>query len=93
MLNRALQWIRDQVAFLVVLLLLGVAFAYLIVDPDRWWRGSDVFSAGMLLAGLLRTVLPVRRVGLLAVRSRWLDVACYLALGGAILAVDIRLHT
>jgi len=26
------------------------------------------------------------------VRSRWMDAACYFALGGAILAIDLRLH-
>jgi hypothetical protein len=92
-LNRALQWIIEQVAFLAVLLLLGLAFGYLIVDPGRWGRGSGVISVAVLLAGLLRALLPARRVGMLAVRSRWLDAACYLAIGGAILAVDIRLHT
>jgi hypothetical protein len=36
--------------------------------------------------------VPEARVGLLAVRSRWVDVVVYLALGGVILGLDIRLH-
>jgi hypothetical protein len=92
-LTRAAHWISEQVAFLVVLLLVGIAFCYLIVDPGRWGRGAGLVAAAVLLAGLLRVALPNGRIGLLAVRSRWVDTACYLALGGAILAVDIRLHT
>jgi Protein of unknown function (DUF3017) len=92
-LNRVLHWVVDQLAFLAVLLLIAAAFGYLIAEPDRWRPGTAVISAGVLLAGLLRLMLPVDRVGLLAVRSRWLDAACFLVLGGLILAVDIRLHT
>ena len=46
----------------------------------------------VLVAGVLRAVVPVSRIGLLAVRSRWFDTAAYLVLGGLILAVDLRLH-
>jgi hypothetical protein len=92
-LSRALHWIEEQLAFLTVLVLLAAAWGYLIVEPGHWGRGAGVIAVAVLLAAVLRAVLPTRRVGLLAVRSRWLDVACYLALGGAILAVDIRLHT
>ena len=92
--NRALQWMAQQFAFLAVLVLLAAAFGYLVVEPSRRWGfGAGAASVAVLLAGVLRAVLPARLVGLLAVRSRWLDAACYLALGGAILAVDIRLHT
>jgi len=41
---------------------------------------------------VLRLVLPARRAGLLAVRGRWWDVFCYLALGALILIVDIRMR-
>jgi hypothetical protein len=91
-LSRAMHWIVEQLAFLAVLVTLGAAFGYLLIDPGRWGRGSGVVSVAVLLAGVLRAVLPESRVGLLAVRSRWLDVASYLLLGGLILAVDIRLH-
>jgi hypothetical protein len=91
-LTRARRWIIEQIAFLVVLVILGVAFLYLIVEPGRWGRGSGVVAVAVLLAGLLRLVLPTARAGLLAVRSRWLDVLTYLVLGGLILGVDIRLH-
>jgi hypothetical protein len=91
-LTRALRWINEQLAFLVVLVVLAAAFGYLIVEPGRWGRTSGVVAVAVLLAGVLRAVLPAGRVGMLAVRSRWFDAACYLALGGVILAVDLRLH-
>jgi hypothetical protein len=91
-LRSALRWISEQLAFLAVLLVLAAAFAYLIAEPNHWRRGSGVISVGVLLAAVLRTVLPSARAGLLAVRSRWVDAALYLAMGGLILAVDIRLH-
>jgi hypothetical protein len=91
-LNRALRWIAEQVAFLAVLLVLTGAFGYLVVEPGRWGRCAGVVAVAVLLAALLRAAVPPMRVGLLAVRSRWMDAACYFALGGAILAIDLRLH-
>jgi hypothetical protein len=91
-LGRILRWATEQAAFLAVLLVLAAAFVYLIVDPGRWGRGSGVVAVAVLLAGVLRGLLPTGRVGQLAVRARWFDSVCYLVLGGVILAVDIRLH-
>ena len=92
MLTRALRWISDQFAFLAVLVVLAVAFGYLLLEPGRWGRTSGIVAVAVLVAGGLRAALPASRVGMLAVRSRWFDAACYLALGGVILAVDLRLH-
>ena len=93
MLGRALRWTGAQLAFLIVLVVLAVAFGYLLAAPHRTGRVTGLFAAAMLLAGLERAVLPTARVGLLAVRSRWVDVLLYLLFGGAILALDIRLHS
>lgn len=92
MLARALRWVAAQGAFLLVLLVVIGAFCYLLAEPGRWGRGAGVVACAVLLAGLLRSALPTRRVGLLAVRSRPVDAVAYLLLGGLILAVDIRLH-
>jgi Protein of unknown function (DUF3017) len=91
-LNRALRWIGDQLAFLLVLLVLAAAFGYLILEPGHWGRTSGIVAVAVLVAGVLRAALPASRVGMLAVRARWFDAACYLVLGGVILAVDLRLH-
>jgi hypothetical protein len=91
-LKRARQWIVEQVPFLTVAGLLAAAFLYLIVEPAHWRRGSGALGVAILLAAALRAVLSTQRAGLLAVRARWLDVLAYLAMGGVILGVDIRLH-
>jgi hypothetical protein len=87
-----MRWVTAQLAFLAVLAVLAAAFCYLLVDPNRTARVTGLFAAAMLFAGVLRAVVPEARVGLLAVRSRWVDVVVYLALGGVILGLDIRLH-
>ena len=92
MLARALRWIGTQFAFLAVLALLAAAFGYLLVEPHRTGRVTGLFATAMLLAGVARAALPTARAGLLAVRGRWVDVLLYLALGGVILGLDIRLH-
>lgn len=52
-----------------------------------WRAGATVVGAGVVLAGLLRLTLPVRTAGLLAVRSRRLDVVLLLGLGAALLVL------
>jgi hypothetical protein len=91
-LGRVLRWIAGQFAFLLVVVVLGAAFIYLIIEPGRWGRTSGIVAVAVLLAAVLRAVLSDTRAGMLAVRARWLDAACYLALGGVILAIDLRLH-
>jgi hypothetical protein len=91
LLDRVWLWVREQLPFLAVLLVLAAAFVYLLVEPGRWRRGSAIIAASVLLAGVLRAALPSGRAGLLAVRGRIVDSVTYLVLGGLLLAVDIRL--
>jgi DUF3017 family protein len=91
-LDRAWGWVREQLAFLVVLVVLLGAFGYLLIAPGRWGRATGGVAAALLLAGLLRLVLPAGRVGLLVVRGRFFDAVCYLGLGALLLVVEIRLH-
>ncbi len=91
-LGRAWLWVREQVAFLLVLVVLLGALAYLLVEPGRWGRATVGAASALLLGGLVRLVLPSARAGLLAVRGRMFDTVCYLVLGGVLLAVEIRLH-
>jgi hypothetical protein len=90
-LGRSWRWVREQFAFVAVLVATTVAFAYLIVEPRHPVRGTGAIAVVFLFAGLLRLVLPSAMVGLLAVRNRFIDVFCYLVFGGLILATDIRL--
>jgi len=73
-----------QLPLLAVLVM--VAIGLLLVTFDHWRRGLVVIGLSLIIAGLLRLFLPVRRVGFLAVRSRPTDVLL-LVLAGLALAV------
>ncbi len=67
---------------------LAVVGAGLAVGAAGPWRlGASVVGAGVVLAAVLRLALPARRAGLLAVRSRRLDVAFLGGLGVALLVL------
>ena len=84
--------VRAQAPFLLVLAIVLAVFVYLTIAPGHWVRGTGMIAVAMLLAAVLRFALPAPRAGLLAVRGRWWDSFCYLALGAAILIIDIRLR-
>ncbi|MBA2553263.1 MAG: DUF3017 domain-containing protein [Geodermatophilaceae bacterium] len=69
--------------WLVVLVGMGL------IATEYWRRGLTIVGAAAVLAGVLRLVLPTRRAGWLAVRSRPIDVLCFGFLGVALAAVAI----
>lgn len=75
---------RDS-PLLTVLILVGAGLV--LGAMDRWRVGAAVLGAAVVLAALMRLLLPARRAGLLVVRSRRLDVAVLLVLGAALLAL------
>ncbi|GAC69845.1 DUF3017 domain-containing protein [Gordonia soli] len=72
-----------QVPYLLVLLA-GLVAAVLVLF-DRWRRGAFVFGSALLLASLLRALIPTSRAGLLQVRGRFFDVVATAAVGATIL--------
>ena len=92
MLARTWRWVQEQSAFLLVLAILLAAFCYLAANPGQWRPSIGVIAVATVVGGLLRLILPSARVGQLAVRGRAFDVVCYLVIGVAMLAVDIRLR-
>lgn len=56
---------------------------------DDWRKGVLIFSAGVLLGGLLRMVLSDDAAGLLRVRSRMFDIAVLFGIGVAILVLGL----
>jgi hypothetical protein len=91
-LRRSWLWIREQFAFLLVLAVAAAAFVNLVVEPGRTGRSTGAIAAALLLAGVLRLVLATGRAGMLVVRGRVFDALCYLAMGGALLVLEIRLR-
>jgi hypothetical protein len=61
------------------------AAGIVLVAFDHWRKGLYAVGVALLLGGFLRLVLPTRRAGLLAVRSRIADVVTLAALGAAVL--------
>jgi multisubunit Na+/H+ antiporter MnhB subunit len=65
----------------ITLVLLGVGVAMAMIAMDSFRRGCVVLSASVLLAAFLRLLLPEDDAGMLAVRSRRVDVAILVGLG------------
>lgn len=88
-------WVRrtlaDEGAFLTAIAIVLVGVGSIFVVPDHWLRGVLVAAAGLLTAGVLRLVVPRSHAGLLVVRGRVFDAACYLTLGGAVLVFGVLL--
>lgn len=80
------RWFPETVGgVLYLLMLVGACVALLVVVLGEWRTGIRVF-AGVLFAGAaFRLVLPRTKAGMLAVRSRPVDVLMHLAVGGVLL--------
>ncbi len=72
-----------------VLLIAGAGM--LRVLTQHWREGAVLLGGALVVAAVLRLLLPTDRVGLLAIRSRPIDVLCYGGLGTviAVLAMTI----
>ncbi|MBC8092964.1 MAG: DUF3017 domain-containing protein [Pseudonocardia sp.] len=55
---------------------------------EHWRQGGVLLGGALLVAAALRMVLDPERAGLLAVRSRVVDVACYVVLGAAMILLS-----
>jgi hypothetical protein len=73
-----------QLPLLASILVVGAGLV--LVTFGYWRRGLIVIGLALIGAALLRLLLPLRRVGLLAVRSRSVDV---LLLAGTGLALTV----
>jgi hypothetical protein len=73
----------------VVLLAVGVGL--LMVTFEHWRRGLVVVGLALVGAGLLRLLLPLRRLGFLAVRSRPVDVVLLVGVGVALTAFTLAI--
>ena len=78
-----------QLPLLVVLLVVGTGLALVTFEHWRW--GLVVVALALVGAALLRLLLPVRRVGFLAVRSRPVDVVLLAGVGLTLAAVALSI--
>ncbi|MFM1965520.1 MAG: hypothetical protein RL134_1245 [Actinomycetota bacterium] len=68
----------------LAVVLLGVIASLTVVALDRFRLGSLMLAASLVLAFILRLVLPTDRAGMLAVRSKRVDLIVLGTLGGAL---------
>ncbi|MEO6701410.1 MAG: DUF3017 domain-containing protein [Jatrophihabitantaceae bacterium] len=80
-----------ELPFGLVLLIELSAVVSVSLAPQHWLRAVGVMTAGMAVAGLLRLVLSDEQAGLLRVRGRTFDVACYWLFGLVTLLVALGL--
>jgi hypothetical protein len=80
-----------QLPLLAVLLTVGVGL--LLVTFEHWRRGLVVIGLALIGAAVLRLLLPVRRAGFLAVRSRPVDVVLLAGTGVALTAIALTIPT
>ena len=78
-----------QLPLLVVLV--AVAVGLLLVTFEHWRRGLVVMGLALIGAAVLRALLPVRRVGFLAVRSRPIDVVLLAGTGVTLTVVGVAI--
>jgi hypothetical protein len=62
-----------------VLLIAGAGMVRTLTQ--HWREGAVLLGGALVVAAVLRVLLPDDRVGLLAIRSRPVDVLCYGGLG------------
>ncbi|MHA6792811.1 DUF3017 domain-containing protein [Pseudonocardia bannensis] len=61
------------------------------VLTEHWREGSVLLGGSLLVAAALRVVLPPDLVGLLAIRSRAVDVLCYGGFGLVVVALAVTI--
>ncbi len=76
-----------QLPLLAVLVAVAVGLG--MVAVEHWRRGLLVVGLALVGAAVLRLVLPVRRAGFLAVRSRPVDVVLMAGTGAAVSLLSV----
>ena len=73
--------------------LVTVALGLLVVAFDHWRLGLVIIGLALIGGAVLRLLLPVRRAGFLAVRSRPVDVALTTGVGLAVVVIALATPT
>jgi hypothetical protein len=78
-----------QLPLLAVLVTVGSGLV--LVTFEHWRRGLVVMGLALVGAALLRLLLPVRRLGFLAVRGRPVDVVLLAGMGLALTVIALAI--
>lgn len=74
-------------ALVVAIALTGMG----LVITQHWRKGAVLLGGALLVAAVLRMVIPLDRVGLLAIRSRAVDVLCYSGFGVVMMVLAFQI--
>jgi hypothetical protein len=84
---------RSRLEHLPLVLVLVVVMAGLVrIVMYNWREGTVLLGVALVVAAFLRAVLPTDRIGLIAIRSRGVDVLLYAGLGVLISAVALTIE-
>ena len=84
-----LRKLRGHLAFLAVMVVVAVAFAR--IGLQHWREGTTELGLALLLAGVLRASLTRTAAGLLAIRSRRVDIVTYVLFGLVMILVSLTI--
>ena len=87
--RRSRQGRFSQLPFAVVLLV--VAVAALRIFQYHWREGAALIGVALVLAAVLRAVLPAARAGLLAIRGKGVVIATYTGLAAGVFYVALTI--
>jgi hypothetical protein len=79
----------SQLPFALVMLI--VAIAALRIGQYHWRQGTALIGGALLVASVLRAVLPDEKAGLLGIRGRIVDVLSYAGLALMILFLTVTI--
>jgi hypothetical protein len=82
--------VKKNLPLILVLAVLVIGLVRIVMY--HWREGTVLIGIALVLAGLLRALLPTERVGLVAVRGRGVDVLLYAGLGVAVMAVSLTIQ-
>ena len=77
----------------LTLVVLGVGVGLLVIALHHFRWGNVAIASSLLAGALMRLALPARRLGLLAIRSRFTDVATMACIGGSLLVLALVTST
>lgn len=81
--------LRAQLPFLIVMAVVAVAF--LRIAQQHWREGTTELGAALLVAAVLRASVTDRAAGLLAVRTRRVDIVTDAVFGLVVIAVSLTI--
>ena len=81
---------RSNLPLLLVLAVVAVGLVR--IGMYHWREGTVLLGAALLVAALLRALLPETSIGMVAIRGRGVDFLLYSGLGIMIMAVALTIQ-